>query len=130
MVMEEEVSAKDCLIYVVDDEEPLADMLKDLLTIENYRALSFSSAEDALDSMQTSGEFPTLLLSDFLMSEMNGMELIQEVISKRPETRSILISGNVSEDDLRHYEIQPDIFLQKPFQVAELVMSVKTLLGH
>ena len=63
------------------------------------------------------------------MSPMNGMELLAHCLETEPQLKSIVISGNVGEDELLHHPIRPDRFVRKPFQTTKLLKTVASLIG-
>jgi DNA-binding NtrC family response regulator len=109
-------------IYVVDDEAMIGDVVQIILKMDGFRPRFFQDPEVAWTMFQQEQPKPALLLTDYLMCPINGMELIQRCKQSQPVLKTILYSGNVSEDILHRYAIEPDAFLRKPF-------LPKTLLG-
>ena len=101
-----------------------------ILKLEGFVPRYFSNPEDALRSLAEDGPKPALLLTDFLMAPINGMELIQRCKQVEPDLKTILYSGNVGEDIMRFYPVAPDGFLSKPFLPKTLVDMVDTVLDR
>jgi DNA-binding NtrC family response regulator len=78
-------------ILFVDDHEALARLSCEILERHGYRAVSTYSAQDALAKFDQ--EYFDILVTDFRMDGMNGLELAREVHSRRPETPVIIITG-------------------------------------
>ncbi len=110
------------LIYVVDDELMIGDVVQIILKMDGFRPRVFQDPELAWKSFLDEEPKPVLLLTDYLMSPINGMELIERCKRSQPALKTILYSGNASEDMIQRYGIEPDAFLRKPF-------LPKTLLG-
>jgi DNA-binding response OmpR family regulator len=115
-------------ILVVDDEFLIADVLVDALEEEGFRVLTASNGRKALDVMGR--ERPALVVTDFMMPTMNGLELARAIKSD-PESVSvpvILLSGAQGAIARAH----PDLFAgvyDKPFRIGPIVARIRELLG-
>ncbi len=98
-------------IFVVDDETMVGEVVEAILNLEGFEARFFSDPQKALDAFIDADQKPHLLLTDFVMTPMNGMELIGRCKAELPSLRTILYSGNVGEDIVRQYNTKPDAFL-------------------
>ena len=78
-------------ILFVDDHEVLARLSCEILEMHGYRAVSAYSAQDALQKFDQ--EDFDILVTDFRMEGMNGLELAREVHARRPETPVIIVTG-------------------------------------
>jgi DNA-binding NtrC family response regulator len=116
------------LVFVVDDEAMIGDVVQIVLKMDGYTPRFFLDPEAALKCFLEDETKPALLLTDFLMSPMNGMELIERCKQQLPELKTILYSGNAGEDILQHYVVNPDGFLRKPFLPKTLLGLVRFIL--
>ena len=71
---------------------------------------------------------PDLLITDFAMGAMNGMQLIERSKQLHPPLKTVLISGTVDASFSRLGRVQPDRFIAKPFQSRTMLDAVKALL--
>ena len=78
-------------ILIVDDETAQMKALCNTLQDHNYKTVGFSSAKAALAELEKT-EFD-LLLSDLMMPEMNGIELLQAAKKKSPDLVCIIMTG-------------------------------------
>ncbi|MEW6302981.1 MAG: response regulator [Verrucomicrobiota bacterium] len=115
------------LIFVVDDEPLVAEVVETILDLEGYRTRVFLEPEKALDELMHTEASPDLLLTDFRMPNMNGMELIRRSKEKFPELKSILFSGHVDENVMATQSARPDRFMRKPFFPETLLEMIHTL---
>ena len=116
------------LIYVVDDESMIGDVVQIILRMDGFEPRFFHDPEVALRTLVEEEPKPALLLTDFRMSPMNGMELIERSKQHFPDLLTILYSGNAGEEILDHYPVRPDAFLRKPFLPRALVSLVRSTL--
>jgi CheY-like chemotaxis protein len=117
------------LIYVVDDEPMLLELATIILEPQGYRILTFRDPELALQHYSTSQPRPDLLITDYAMHTMNGMQLIEKFRTMEPRQKILLVSGTVGEDIYQDSPYRPDQFLAKPYQSEQLTATVKKMLG-
>jgi two-component system cell cycle sensor histidine kinase/response regulator CckA len=121
-------SSSNELIFIVDDEALLGQLAETVLSEPGFRTRTFLDPVDALRAVRDEGERPDLLVTDFVMGTMTGLELIEGCKACHPSLRTILLSGTVNETQVESYSIQPDIFIPKPYRVGAFVKSVIDLL--
>jgi len=115
-------------ILIVDDEPSLVALAKAILTAQGYSVLTADSAEHALNMLDA--EDVNLILSDVIMSGMNGYQLAEKVKKQHPNIKMQLVSGfsGVREDNIIADEILGKNILHKPYVPAELLKSVRSIL--
>ena len=118
------------LIYVVDDEPMLLELATVILEPEGYRVQAFRDPEVALKTYSAANPRPALLITDYAMHRMNGMQLIEQFRRLEPTQKILLVSGTVGEDIYQDSPARPDKFLGKPYQAVELTSVVKSLLNE
>ena len=114
-------------IFVVDDEPMLLDLAVAILEPLGYDVRTFRDPQTALEELPATR--PSLVVTDYAMSGMSGMHLIQECQRINPGQKTMLLSGTVDQHIFVNDSTKPDIFLAKPYQVGEFVKSVKNLAG-
>ena len=115
-------------LLVVDDDPMVRDLEAQVLRLEGYTVLE---AESAAEALRLAGETAKidLLVTDLLMSELDGLELTRRFRAVHPRTPVLVVSGSLpllrarSEPDLVRFD-----FLAKPFHLDELVRKVHALL--
>jgi DNA-binding NtrC family response regulator len=115
------------LIFIVDDEALLGQLAETVLTEAGFRTRTFLDPVDALRAVRD-GERPDVLVTDFVMGSMTGIELIEGCKSSHPNLRTILLSGTVNETEVSTHATQPDLFIPKPYRVGAFVKSVIELI--
>jgi len=119
---------KTALVYVVDDEPLVGDVVQAILKMGGYESVLFSDPKIAFQALSEANPKPTLLLTDFQMPQMTGRELIQLCKKVHPPLKTILYSGNVQEETVAFYPTRPDRFLRKPFTPKTLIDLVQSVL--
>jgi len=115
-------------ILIVDDEYLIADILSFALEDEGYLTVTAGSGQRALSILER--ERPQLIITDYMMPGMNGIELAEAVRAHKTlgHLPMILMSGAQA-----HLGIaRPDLFVEvfdKPFDIQAVLSRVKTLLG-
>ena len=125
--MEKEVmSAK---VLIVEDEQPLAEMLAYNLETEGFVVLQAESAEEA--EMLVAEEQPDLVILDWMLPLVSGIELCRRFRS-RPDTRAMpvlmLTARGEESDRIRGLSTGADDYVVKPFSLPELLARVKAIL--
>ena len=89
---------KDGKIVVVDDDETLISTLKTLLYLEDFsNAEFFTEPELALEYLKDNT--PDLIISDFVMPKMNGLEFLSKANELYPEVSKILLTGYADKEN-------------------------------
>jgi CheY-like chemotaxis protein len=121
-------------VLVVDDNDFARKFIQEALQRNGYTVYVAESSADALHILKDIGETVDLMISDVIMPEGSGRELYKNVKAAHPQIKVLFVSG-YTDEILIHSDVQEVIeskvaFLQKPFQVAELLKKVKQELGE
>ena len=116
------------LVFVVDDNFSLTKMAEMILTAEGVQCHAFSDPKQVVAAFKRGSPLPDLLLTDYEMGSMNGLELIARCRQEIPDLKAILVSGTVKPETLLSQPVKVDRFLSKPYQPHELAAVVKSLL--
>jgi CheY-like chemotaxis protein len=118
------------LIFAVDDKPVLIGLIAAILEPLGYRVRTFSNPSTALRAFKRSSPPPVLIITDFAMHHMTGLELIVECRRINPAQKIILVSGTVDDSIFRNAAAPPNRFLAKPYQTEELVKVVQEVLSE
>lgn len=113
-------------VFVVDDEPMLLELAEAILKPQGYLVRTFRDPETALKEYLEAQ--PEVVITDYAMGRMNGMDLIRECRRLNPRQKMILLSGTVDEHVFADAVVKPDQFLSKPYQIAELAERVRSLI--
>ena len=117
------------LIYLVDDQPMLLDLAELSLQADGYHFKKFLDPELALRSFLKARIKPVLLITDYAMGKMNGLELIERCKAVKPNLKSILISGTAGAEIVLDSNVEVDRFMGKPYQPASLADHVRRVLS-
>jgi DNA-binding response OmpR family regulator len=115
-------------ILVVDDEKRICHNVEKILTKNNYEVTHALSAQDALDKMAKDSY--SLLISDIVMPEQNGLELLKLVKQEWPLTKAIMMTAYASiETAMKAIRLGALGYIPKPFTPDELRSLVENALN-
>jgi DNA-binding NtrC family response regulator len=123
------VSGSSPTIFVVDDEQMLLDLAEMILKPAGFQVYLFRDPQQALKEYAAAPSPPDVLVTDYAMPQMNGMELLRECKRLHPQQKTILLSGTVDEAIYAGSDVKPDHFLAKPYQISKLVDVIHALIA-
>ena len=115
---------RDEKILVVDDTESVADLMREMLLSFGYGAEVSLTVDNAF-ALYAPGKYD-LVITDYLMPKMNGVDFAYSIKQKSPAQRLLLITGStfpVSDGGLGQLPVEAT--LQKPFSVEEFQQAVQ-----
>jgi two-component system, cell cycle sensor histidine kinase and response regulator CckA len=118
-------------ILLVEDEDMLRGLIRELLEIKGYLVLEASQGVEALEIFKKSQEPVDLVLTDVVMPHMSGSELVERLRKEQPALRVIFMSGYTGANNAaihKSLEMPGVAFLQKPFRLNALISQVEELL--
>ena len=124
-VIPEEI--KKATILVIDDEESVRNVLENILTGEEHRVISSSSAEEGIELFKK--EKVDMVFTDLGMPEIPGWQLARLIKEIEPGTPVAMITGwgtQITEEEIKKSSV--DFFIGKPFQAKELLEIVAKII--
>jgi len=117
-------------ILVVDDEKQICKNVEKILAKNNYEIVQATSAKEAMEKMAQDSF--SLLISDIVMPEMNGLELLKLVKKEWPLTKAVMMTAYAStETAVKAIRLGALDYLTKPFTPDELRAAVdQALIGE
>jgi PAS domain S-box-containing protein len=118
-------------VVLVEDEEAVRRLAREILTQQGYTVLEAKDGPDALRLCQQYAGPIDLLVTDVVMPQMSGLRLADRLRAIRPQTKTLFISGYLDET-LREYGASADQIhlLKKPFAAATLARTVRDVLDQ
>ena len=118
------------LIYIVDDEPLLLDLAEASLAPGGFTVKKFTDPEEALKSFAKARPRPDVLVTDYAMGKMNGVELLEKCRAHRSDVKCVLLSGTVGAEVVLDAPTKVDRFVGKPYQPETLLELVRRVLGE
>ena len=110
-------------ILVVDDEEPIVDILKFNLQKEGYKVIEAYDGEEAVRlALETN---PDLILLDVMLPKMDGFTVCRKIREKTSIPILMLTAREEEVDKVLGLELGADDYITKPFAIRELMARVK-----
>lgn len=116
------------LVYLVDDQSVLLDLAEVALRDLRLKLRKFTDPEVALNEFIRAKVKPALLITDYAMGKMNGLELIERCQELHPPLRSVVLSGSAGAEIFLGAPVRVDEFLSKPYPPEQLSELVRRLL--
>ena len=117
-------------LLLVEDEDSVRSLVRNVLREKGYRVLEASGGEEALEFSELYAGRIDLLVTDVVMPLMNGRELARRLTGLRPQIKVLYISGYT--ENAVWFQSGLDsagAFLQKPFSPEALARKVREVLG-
>ncbi len=114
------------IVVVIDDEEMVIQSIKNFLTLEtDYEVLTFTSPVEALDVLRD--RQVDLIISDYLMPELNGIEFFLKIKEIQPHATRVLLTGYADKEnaikainDVGLYQ-----YIEKPWENDDLKLIIR-----
>ena len=114
-------------ILIVDDDPSIRDVMKDFCEVNGYNAAFAGNGFDAIALIREEGPFG-LVIADFLMPGMHGVEFIREI---RNHWRALPVIAMSAWSDVKPSLMEAGAcrFFAKPFDTQELESAIEEILG-
>jgi two-component system cell cycle sensor histidine kinase/response regulator CckA len=119
-------------ILLVEDEDMLRGLIRELLEIKGYTILEACQGLEAIELLRETRARVDLILTDVVMPHMSGSEMVERLRSDYPTVKVIFMSGYTGSSNAsihKSLEMPGVAFLQKPFRLNALISQVEELLG-
>ncbi len=114
-------------VLVCEDDRNIRRLMCEYLTQDGYTVLESSNGEEALGVF--SENHVDLLVTDIMMPEMDGFELVREIRKKETEIPVLIITAKASmEDKKTGFGCGADDYMVKPIDMEEMLLRVSALL--
>ena len=111
-------------VLLVDDELDFLEAMSERMTARGMEVTTASSAKEAIEIIEKIS-FDAIIL-DFQMPEMDGMQALQTIKAKRPESQIILLTGYATlEKGVEAMKIGATDFIEKPADLEALSDKIK-----
>ncbi|MFH1637647.1 MAG: response regulator [Candidatus Woesearchaeota archaeon] len=113
-------------IMIVDDEEDIRQTLKTLLKREGYKVIEAVNGDDCLKKIKEGK--PDLILLDIMMPGTSVREVVKKLKGTKVAYLTVVRTSEAEKEELLGSSNVVD-FIQKPFDITQLVEKVRKILG-
>lgn len=117
------------LVFAVDDEPMLLELVVLVLEPLGFHVRTFRDPATAVRAFALANPRPAVIVTDYAMHTMNGMDLIRDIRRLHPGQKILLVSGTVDETIFHDQPQKPNAFLAKPYPAKQLGDLVKALVA-
>lgn len=118
-------------VLVVDDEEEVRSLVSEMLRFYGYKVMEAPNAGNALMIFEKYQETIDIVLTDVVMPQMSGLDLIEKILPDYPATKVLFMSGYTDNVIVEHGLLDKDRnFIQKPFNAKALIQKVREILDN
>ncbi|MBN2280043.1 MAG: PAS domain S-box protein [Candidatus Marinimicrobia bacterium] len=130
-LINQEIIGGDESVLLIDDRIDVTKMTSRMLTDLGYRVHAFNSPFDALQFFKQNSNTIDIILTDYAMPKMSGMDLAEQIKSVRPEIPVIIATGNAAIMDQQRLEaLKICKIINKPLLLFEISRTIRELLNH
>jgi CheY-like chemotaxis protein len=115
----------------VEDEQRVRELALVSLEMYGYQVLTATDGKDALQIVETHRGPIDLVLTDVVMPNMSGPELVEHLQAQSPQMKVLYMSGYTEDAVIRHGLLRADVsFIQKPYSPQGLAQKVRQVLDE
>lgn len=115
-------------VLIVDDEKRMRTLIRDFLTIKDFKILEAADGEEAIDIFEQRMDSIDLVLLDVMMPKVDGWTVLR-TIRQKSKVPVIMLTARVEEqDELFGFELGVDEYIAKPFSPKILVARIEAIL--
>jgi CheY-like chemotaxis protein len=116
-------------ILIVEDEEAVRYLVRQILHSKGYKVLEASNGVDALLLLEQLSEPPQLIITDVIMPFMSGREFADKAMTIHKTMKVLFMSGYTDDAIVQHGILDSNVaFIQKPFTTVSLANKVREVL--
>ncbi len=117
------------VVFIVDDEKKLTQIIQEMIEQEGYIIYAFTSPLDLLEKLKE--VTPDLILSDFKMPEMDGLEMAKKVFVTDEDVPIVFISACMTKEIMtKSLDIGVFTFLDKPIKEMQLIAVCRNAIAR
>jgi len=115
-------------ILYLDDDEPMVEMIKEVLEHHGHFVSGFTSSAQAIETFRADPDAFDVVLTDFNMPGMSGLDVAAEIRRIKPAALIVLTSGDITEKlTTKAREAGIEHLMRKPNTIRELCTAIEAL---
>lgn len=114
-------------VLVIDDEQPILDLVEKVLAPEGYGFLGALSGSEGLSALTINREQIVAVLLDVTMPDMSGEAVLKTILERDPNMPVLVMSGYSNDRVSAFVDGTLVRFLKKPFRPSELIEAIEAV---
>lgn len=111
-------------VLLVDDNECTSNVLSKILQKQRCNVTSLENGKDTINELKK--QQYDLVIVETRLSDMNGIELLRQILKNDIKTKKIVLTGHPSEEDQeKSLELGADYYISKPIKPLKLLQLIK-----
>lgn len=120
---------KETILFVEDDEDQLV-LIPRVLSQLGYRVLACPNGREACQTITDNHHSFDLIITDYDMPEMTGLQLAEEVARKQPDVPIIVVTGRKPPEDMETKSLNIKKLIRKPYNKDSISKAIREVLDH
>lgn len=117
-------------ILYIDDDLDILEVMEKMISYHGYDVSITSIGYEAIEMIRSEPARFDLIITDYNMPDINGLELSEKIFNINPKIPIILGTGSIKLNEEEVKEAGINAFLQKPFSMEELMKTIQGLLDN
>ncbi len=122
--------SRDSIVLLVDDDDEVREVTAGILEDVGYTVATAPDGAVALGVLEREGRKIGLVIADYAMPGMTGLELLTAIRRRRPDLPMLLATGYADHQSLSGDGLESDQIVRKPFRSAELLGRIEMVVGR
>ena len=117
-------------VLLVDDEEALREVGREILEAFGYAVITAKNGEEALEILRSSGKDIDLVILDLIMPGMGGQQCLAQILQKKPYQKIIVASGYAATGQAKEVLDQGAMaFISKPYDLEKMMKLIEQVMA-
>jgi two-component system cell cycle sensor histidine kinase/response regulator CckA len=112
-------------VLIVDDEESMCSMIREMLAEESVEVVTVLDGASALRMVEQRPDEPLLVMTDVLMPGIDGLTLARKLAARMRRGKIVVMSGHLSDISWWPADLRELTFVPKPFRMADLARFLR-----
>ncbi len=127
-VEKKEKKPEEQYILVIEDEENLREIIKDVLENESFKVILAASSQEGIELYKSQGDLIDLILLDFHLPDAPGSQVFEKLMEINPDTKIIITSGFEFDENIQKVLDQgASGYLSKPFDREQITSLIRQI---
>jgi CheY-like chemotaxis protein len=116
-------------ILIVEDDPILRKLYAKSFKKKGFQTIEVADGQQAINIYEQEKEKPHIILLDYRMPIINGLEVTETILQKQPQANILMITGDptIQKEDVQKFGIR---FREKPISLIEIMQEINSFIQH